>query len=214
VIEIIPSINHADAAEMRRRIRLVEPHVSWVHVDVSDGIFSSVKVFNEPEALYGFETKANIELHLMIDKPEDHLGEWLKTGAKRFLVHIESTADFCGVWERLNSAGVETGFAMKPETPIESYEPHYEWVKYVLILGVAPGPSGQLMQPNIIEKIALLRQKFPEAKIEVDGGVSLALGTAKKAADAGANALCSGYEIFSSDNALDVLEKFKNCANK
>lgn len=208
--EIIPSINHYDPAEIRRRIRLVEPYVSWVHVDVSDGIFASVKIFNQPEALYNFKTPVNIELHLMIDKPEGHLDAWLKTAAKRFLVHIESTKDYCAVWEKLSAAGVETGFAMRPETFIEAYDPHAEFVKYVLILGVIPGPSGQHMQPGMVEKVMRLRQKHPDCIIEVDGDVNLQEGTAKAFVAAGANVLCAGNDIFSSKDIGKTIEEFRN----
>lgn len=210
MIEIIPSINHYDPAEIRRRINLVAPYVQWVHVDVSDGIFSSMKIFNDPAALYDFQTPVNIELHLMIDKPEDHIAAWLKTGTKRFLVHIESTKDFCGVWERLQAAGAETGLAMKPETAIETYDPHAEFVKYVLVLGVTPGPSGQDMQPGMVEKVMRLRRKHPDCIIEVDGGVSLTKGTAKKVLEAGANVLCSGAEIFSSTDIGKTIEEFRS----
>ena len=188
----------------------MEPHVSWVHVDVSDGVFASIMIFNDPAALIGLESRANIELHLMIDKPEEHLTDWLKTPAKRFLVHVESTKDFCAVWEKLTAAGVETGLAMKPETPLEEYDPHAEFVKYVLILGVTPGPSGQHMQHDIINKVMHLRHKHPRCTIEIDGGVSLPLGTAKKAIEAGANVLVSGYDIFSSNDIAKTIERFRS----
>ncbi|MDO8558418.1 MAG: hypothetical protein Q7S09_04515 [bacterium] len=210
MIEVIPSINHKDPEEIRRRIRLVEPYVHWVHVDVSDGVFSSVKIFNDPAALYDFKTPLNIELHLMIDRPEEHLAEWLKTGAKRFLVHVESTTNFSMIKERLDKESREIGVALCPETPEGAYAPHAPLTPYVLVLGVTPGPSGQTMRSDIIDKVVRLRRQFPSCIIEVDGGVSLALGTAKAAAGAGANALCSGFEIFSSSDIAHTVEQFRN----
>ncbi len=209
MIEIIPSINHSDPKEIRRRIRLVEPYVSWVHVDVSDGIFSSAKIFNNPAALYDLKTPLHIELHLMVDKPEDHLKEWLKTGAKRFLVHIESTQKFSEIQGELTGENREIGLALHPDTSESVYAPYAPQVPYVLVLGVTPGPSGQAMQAHIIDKVMRLRQKHPSCIIEVDGGVSLALGTAKKAAEAGANVLCSGYEVFSSADIAHTVEQFR-----
>lgn len=209
MIEIIPSINHNDPAEIRRRIHLVEPYVTWVHVDVSDGVFSSARIFNDPEELYGFKTPLNIELHLMINKPEEHLASWLKTPAKRFLVHVESTAKFPEIQKKIVEQNRQVGVALRPETPEDAYAPYAFQIPYVLVLGVTPGPSGQVMQPHIISKVMRLRQQFPSCIIEVDGGVSLKLGTAKKAAKAGASALCSGYEIFSSPDIAHTVEQFR-----
>ena len=181
-----------------------------MHVDVSDGVFASVKIFNDPQALYDFTTPVNIELHLMIDKPEKHLENWLKTRAKRFLVHIESTRNFSAIAEKLHSENREIGCALHPNTPADAYAMYASLTPYVLVLGVVPGPSGQHMQPGIIEKISTLRAAYPNVTIEVDGGVSLALGTAKKAVEAGADALCSGYDIFSSKDIAYTIEQFRN----
>ncbi|MDP3963663.1 MAG: hypothetical protein Q8Q39_04150 [bacterium] len=208
--EIIPSINHSDPDEIRRRIRLVEPYVQWVHVDVSDGIFASTKIFNDPAALYDFKTPLNIELHLMIDKPEDHLDAWLKTAAKRFLVHSESTRRFNEISQRLGEEGRQVGLALNPETSEDAYDPYAVITPYVLILGVTPGPSGQVMQPHIIQKVMRLRHNHPDCIIEVDGGVSLKRDTARQALRAGANALCCGNEIFSSSAAGVVITRLQN----
>lgn len=208
--EIIPSINHPDPAEIRRRIKLVEPYVSWVHVDVSDGIFTSQKFFNDPEALVGFETTAQMELHLMTDKPEAYLDAWLRTPAARFWIHVESTAAFDDIRERLAREGREIGCALRPETSAAAFAPYATACNYVMALGVDPGPSGQQMQPHIIEKISTLRKAHPDAIIEVDGGVSLALGTAKKCVEARADILVVGHEIFSSPDIPHAIEKFRN----
>lgn len=210
MVEIIPSINHPDPAEIRRRIKLVEPYVDWVHVDVSDGIFGSVKAFNEPAALYDFRTSVNIELHLMIDKPEEHLDEWLKTHAARFWMHIESTKKFDEVLQKIARQHKETGLALHPHTPAEAYTPHANTCRHVMVLGVIPGPSGQSMQPGIIEKISTLRKAHPHAIIEADGAISLPDGTAKQAVEAGADILVSGHDIFSSQDIPKAIEQFRN----
>ena len=210
MIEVIPSINHSDPAEIRRRIKLVESYVQWVHVDVSDGIFGSAKIFNDPGALHGFKTPARIELHLMIDKPEEHLTDWLKTPAERFLVHAESARDFPAIAEKLRIEHRKIGCALHPDTSPDAYARYSHLTTYVLVVGVIPGLSGQQMRPGTIEKISTLRRAYPDATIEADGGVSLALGTAKRAVQAGASALCSGYDIFSSKDIARTVERFRS----
>lgn len=209
MVEVIPSINHSDPEELRRRIRQVEPYVRWVHVDVSDGIFASVKIFNDPSALYNFFTPLNIELHLMIEKPEEHLDAWLKTGARRLLVHIESTNSFAMIRRRVLRAEREIGAALHPATSPEAYDAYAELTNYVLVLGVTPGPSGQKMQPHCINTVMHLRERHPKCIIEVDGGVSIIKGTAHKLVAAGANNLCVGHEIFSSGDIAATIEAFR-----
>lgn len=211
VAEIIPSVNHPDTREVLRRLRLLEPHVEWAHVDVADGIFTSQKIFNDPSAFHNFSTPLKIEHHLMIAKPEDFLDAWMRTGARRLIVHYESTDRLQGVIERcrMSPSGVELTLALRPETPWEVLVPYFSVVRRVLILGVEPGPSGQEMQPHIIEKISTLKQNHSDVIIEVDGGVSIERGTARQAVAAGADILVAAREIFSSNDIPATVERFR-----
>src|SRR3989338_58093 len=93
--EILPAIIVNNFKELEEKIKLVEPYVKWVHIDVMDGKFTPQTSWPYSEGaiadLLKLDTKLNIEIHLMIDKPEKTIDVWIASSAKRFLIHYEST---------------------------------------------------------------------------------------------------------------------------
>ena len=123
------------------------------------------------ENLKYFTERANVEFHLMIDKPEEVIGEWVRLGPKRVIVHIEAVDDMEKLLNICRENSIEIGLALNPETPNAMIEPWINSVDLILFLGVHPGKGGQEFIPEVLEKIKSLRQNFPNVKIEIDGGV-------------------------------------------
>ena len=206
-VEIIPSINVQTFAEVQERIKKIEPYVSWCHLDVTDGMFSKHGTWNNPVDLALLDTKLNIEVHLMIQDPEKVISQWLVEHVKRVIVHLEASQDIDSVIERCKQAGIECSIAICPETPWDMLVPWTRKVNFVQILAVNPGPSGQQMGKEIIEKIVHLRESCLSCIIEVDGGINIK--TAEQARQAGANVLVSAGYIFSHPDIAVALKELQ-----
>ncbi len=194
--EVIPSINVRTFEEVKERIRLVEPHVNWCHLDVTDGIFSKHLTWHDPRDFLNFETSLKVEVHLMAEGPEKIIDQWLVKPVKRLIFHIEAMKDPEFIIKKCHDAGVEVGFAVNPETFWGKFRPWLRKVDIYQTLAVHPGPSGQDVDwPEILDKVIHIRKVCPECIIEVDGGINLQ--SARKAAESGANLLVAGNYIFS-----------------
>ena len=196
MVEVIPSINVRTLEEVKEKVCLVEPHVKWCHLDVTDGIFSSHETWRNPKDLLDLETSLNIEVHLMVSNPDEVIDDWLITPVKRVIVHTEAVRNFDLIREKCRDRGIELGVAVNPETPAEAFEPYIGKADVFLFLTVPPGPSGNPMHPNTVGKIMSFRKSCVECIIEVDGGVNEETG--KEVVRAGANLLAAGKCIFDS----------------
>ncbi|MDO8523008.1 MAG: ribulose-phosphate 3-epimerase, partial [bacterium] len=171
-IEIIPSINVSDLSELKKRIKQVEPYAKWAHLDVSDGVFTKHVSWHEPKDLVGYKPKLKLEVHLMIDRPEKSIEEWLISPAvSRVIFHQEATRGHQFLIDKIHEAGKEAGLSIRPETPWLKLFPYLDKVELLHLLAVNPGPSGQKIYEEVLYKIGHLRHVAPRAIIEFDGGV-------------------------------------------
>ena len=204
--EIIPSINAATFSEVQERITKVEPFVSWCHLDVTDGVFSEHQTWNDSRDLPQLQTKLKCEAHLMIERPEDVIDQWLVEPIKRVIVHLEAAKNPELIIKKCCEAGKEIGLAINPNTPWTAFEPWFRKVDLFLPLSVPPGASGQKPDWNLIlGKMAAIRQACPLCIIEADGGINI--DTASRARDAGASILVVGSAIFDVPDTAAVIQK-------
>lgn len=198
-MQIIPVINCPDRDCVRDRIRRVASFSPWVHIDVADGVFAPVALWRTPEELPPMLESfpdAHVEVHLMTQNPEDALPSWFEAGAERAVIH----------WEALTDRAVVSKFpdhtillSTKVETPIEEMLPYLTPTSWVQILAVPVGYSGKPFDLSVIEKIRVLRERFPDLTIEIDGGITpKTIQLIKGAADIAT----SGSYIFSSPDPV------------
>ena len=211
-IEIIPTILVKTFKEVKERIKKVEDHVNWVQLDIMDGIFVDNETFNDPRKLKGLKTKVKLEAHLMVNKPEDVIGDWLKV-VDRVIIHFESkiTKRELGIREMIKKAHKgkrEFGLALNPETHPMVVTPFLKDLDLVLFMTVQPGWGGQEFKDWVLTKIEVLRKLWPKGNIEVDGGINLE--TAKKTIKAGANLICAGTYIFRNKNIKKAIDSLKS----
>lgn len=223
-IEIIPSINVRTFEEVEERIKKVEPYVKWVHLDITDGIFSKHLTWHDPRDLLELNqylsrsdldnqglTLIKVEVHLMVQEPEKILNQWLVKPIKRVIVHLEAAKDLDLIIQKCREAGIEIGLALKPETFWGKLRPWFEKVDMITALEVNPGPSAQPMAEDALDKIAHIRKSCPQCIIEADGGINPE--TAKKAVQAGANLLVTGNYIFGSADIKQAIETLRGSAS-
>lgn len=221
--EITPAIIAKDFREVTDKIRLVEPYVKWVQLDIMDGNFVENFTWNNPDDLKYYDPGVFLEAHLMTTKPEDHAGRWIDAGIKRIIFHFEATRDPFSLIKLCREKKIDVGVAINPETPAELAKPllgfnpngsvgvkpqqTQQTADTVLVMGVSPGAGGQKFQPSVIAKIRALRNAHPYLTIEVDGGMNPE--SAKKAAEAGADVIVAGSYIFNSDDVEKAINDLK-----
>ena len=192
-------------------MKKVEPYVVWCHLDITDGVFSKHLTWHEPADLPRLDTKLKAEAHLMVMEPEKVIEQWFVAPVKRVIVHREAMKDPELIIQKCRSADIEIGFAINPETFWGKLQPWFERVDLLQVLAVSPGPSGQKMGEEAIDKIRHLRSACPECIIEADGGVNEETG--RRAAEAGADILIAGNFIFSSPDIKDAISQLQNAAS-
>jgi ribulose-phosphate 3-epimerase len=174
-----------------------------VHVDVMDGHFvPNLTLGPAVVASLRKATKLPLDVHLMIENPEEFIPAFADAGADWISVHQESTPHLHRALELVCTRGVQAGAVINPATPVETLSEVLDIVDFVLVMSVNPGFGGQKFIPGSLRKIqklaGLRMQHNPRLLIEVDGGV--AVETAGPIVRAGADVLVSGNAVFGSGN--------------
>jgi ribulose-phosphate 3-epimerase len=175
-----------------------------IHVDVMDGHFvppitiGAMIVGALADQVHG--AGGMLDVHLMIDRPERHVGEFARAGADSITIHVEATPHVHYTLAEIREAGCAAGAAICPATPVGALaEVAGDTLDIALCMSVNPGWGGQKFIPFSLGKLERLRAELPEhVAIEVDGGVKD--DTAGPVAQAGANLLVAGSAVFGSED--------------
>jgi len=237
-MELIPAIMPRSFSELREALETISGLAETVQIDVMDGIFVPEKSWPYTDGDYeGFLTLAegrdsfpqhetvDFEADLMVANPEEEILKWIRAGARRVIVHYESTASFERIIslfkDRMHekeladaySKPIELGVALDIKTPNELLDPWMRDVNFVQCMGIAKiGYQGQPFDERVIEKVRDFRERYPACTISVDGGVSLE--TAPRLIVAGANRLVAGSAIWESEDLEETIEMFRELAQK
>ncbi len=166
-----------------------------LHVDVMDGHFvPNLSIGPAVVEALRKKTKLPFDVHLMMEEPLAYIGVFRQAGADIITFHIECQDPPQAVIAAIKASGARAGVAISPKTPAEAIGPWGEDLSQITVMTVEPGFGGQSMMLDMLPKVYKLRARFPQALVEVDGGVNLETAPLCKAA--GANILVAGTSVF------------------
>ena len=211
---IAPSILAADFANLQSEVEMLNQSAAdYIHVDIMDGVFVPNISFGIPvtQAIKKHATKP-LDVHLMIEKPENYVEAFRDAGAEIISVHYEACPHLHRNLQQLNDLGCQAGVAINPHTNVELLRDTISSIDLVCLMSVNPGFGGQKFIEHTYSKVKALKAIINEAgsdtKIEIDGGVTMA--NAKQLLEAGADVLVAGSFVFKSSNPQDTISELKN----
>ncbi|MGD6899807.1 ribulose-phosphate 3-epimerase [Bacillus infantis] len=200
MVKIAPSILSADFSRLGEEIKDVERGgADYIHVDVMDGHFVPNITIGPliVEAVRPI-TKLPLDVHLMIENPDQYIEAFAKAGADYITVHAEASRHLHRTIHLIKSFGVKAGVVLNPATPAEALKHIIQDIDMVLLMTVNPGFGGQKFISSVLPKIRQVKEMAAEQgldlEIEVDGGVNEE--TARLCIEAGANVLVAGSAVY------------------
>jgi len=174
---ISPSLLSADFSNLKEQIKLVENlGIDRLHIDVMDGHFVPNFTFG-PFILKAIRklTDSHLETHLMMDRPDKYIEEFIDSGADTLILHTEASTDIKKDLMQIKKLGAKCGLAIKPSTSESVLEEYLDILDYILVMSVEPGFGGQSFMLDTLRKMESIvkMREDREILIGVDGGVNI-----------------------------------------
>ncbi len=215
---IAPSILASDFARLGEECRAVlEAGADWLHVDVMDGHYVPNLTIGLPvlRSLRAALPDAFLDVHLMIDNPDEMAPRFAEAGADMVTFHPEPSRHPHRTLQAIRAAGARAGLVFNPGTPLTWVDHLVEELDMILLMSVNPGFGGQAFIESTLGKLNLLRQKLDalgaDLDIQIDGGVTADNAGALRAA--GANVLVAGSAIFKKDDYAAAVDAIRQAAH-
>lgn len=210
MIKVAPSILSADFGKMAEAVQKVkEWGADLVHCDVMDGVYVPNITFGMPmvKSIRKY-TDQQLDVHLMITRPEKYVGQFCDAGADWVTFHPEASEDVEGALEEIKSKGVKCGLVVNADQPFSIVEPYLDKIDMLLIMTVQAGFGGQSFKEDCLEKVRrgfeLKKLNDYDYEIEIDGGVSPS--NIQKCKDAGATIVVAGSSVFKAENPSEAVK--------
>lgn len=213
--KLAPSLLAANFANLEEEIKKVEKGgADYLHLDVMDGIYVPNISFGIP-VIKGIRqiTDMPFDVHLMIDRPERYIEDFVKAGADIITIHAEATTHLHRTIQLIKSYGVKAGVSLNPATSEEVLKYVIDDLDLILVMSVNPGFGGQSFINSSLDKIEKIREMIDNSAnkdmlLEVDGGVKTT--NVKEILDRGANMVVAGSDVFGAEDVVAKTREFKS----
>lgn len=212
--KLAPSILDADFTCLERELRKIESGgADLIHLDIMDGNFvPNISFGSRIVESIKSKTSLPLEVHLMVEKPENHIKSFINAGGDIIIIHYETSKHLDRLIQTINEANVKSGIALNPATPLSVTKHLINKIDVLLLMTVNPGFGGQKFIPEMIGKIKKARKIIDNQKksisLAVDGGINL--DNISNVVKAGAEIIVAGQIIFKSANPEMTIKKIKN----
>jgi ribulose-phosphate 3-epimerase len=160
-------------------------------------------------------SKKPLDVHLMVEKPEQYFDRLFKISVEMISVHVEQNIHHHSLIQQLQKNNVKAGLVLNPFTPLELVYDNLPYIDFILLMSVNPGFGGQEFLPFTIKKVKKLSDFIEKEKltcqIEIDGGINLE--NAKEVITAGVDIIVAGTSIFKAYNPIEVINEMKKMGN-
>lgn len=165
---ILSSENRIDSIQ-----KLNNTNANYLHIDTMDGIFVPNKQMPIEEIIQLEKyTKIPLDIHLMVENPEQYLSHLSNKNIEYITFHIEINKNINNLIDKIKSLGYKVGLSIKPNTNVEKIIPYLPLIDLVLIMSVEPGFGGQKFINQTLKKAKEIRNINKEITIEIDGGIN------------------------------------------
>ncbi len=210
---VAPSLLACDFSRLADEIRKVEDGgADWLHVDVMDGHFVPNLTIG-PIIVDAIKrvSRLPLDVHLMVDQPQQFLAPFVSAGAYALTVHVEAEglrneAMLRETLGAIRKAGAKAGLSVRPRTTADALKPFADAVDLVLVMTVEPGFGGQAFMPEVVPKVRRIREWFA-GDLAVDGGINAETG--RLCRQAGANVMVAGTYVFRASSCQAAIQSLR-----
>jgi ribulose-phosphate 3-epimerase len=208
---LAPSILSADFARLAEQVREAEEGgAALIHVDVMDGHFvPNITIGPAVTAALRKVTQLPVDCHLMIERPDRYLADFVEAGADMISVHVEAVTHLDRTVSRISELGAKAGVVLNPATPLSSLTEILPVADFVLLMSVNPGFGGQTLIPAVLRKARDLREWIDreglDTRIEIDGGVTF--DNLDEVVRSGVDMIVAGSAVFGSKDVGETTRK-------
>jgi ribulose-phosphate 3-epimerase len=210
-MKIVPAILAKNKKEFLKQWQKVAPFFSYLQIDIMDGKFVKNKTDIKPNDIKKIITKHDLEIHLMVNDVSKYITLWeTLPNVKKIIWHYEAVQDIESILclnDYLKKGKIKTGLAINPETHPSQIIKVAKYFDTIQIMGVNPGAQGKIFHSNSLNKIKILKKKYPKQKIAIDGGVDAKNFLSLK--KAGADIIILGHYLQKSSDIKQALKNLK-----
>lgn len=216
-IKISPSILGGSFSNIEKTILdLNQSKAEYIHFDVMDGDFVPNLTFG-PKFISNVRKFSNkvFDVHLMINRVEKFLDDYIGAGSDIITFHIEINEDIENIIKKIKAKGIKCGLAIKPKTSWSEIQPYLQLIDQVIIMTVEPGFGGQEFMNDQVDKIKNISNYIKlnnlRVGIEIDGGINFETG--QTCVEAGANILVAGSFLFNQGDLITATNSLSDKFN-